>query len=100
MTPRARPETARIAARTRELRKSAGMTGTMLAKALQAHGVNWNRTTVAKFETGQRAALAVDELVALAAALHVPAASFLEAGCLRCFGNPPAGFTCNQCGAS
>lgn len=36
------------------------------------YGVNWNRTTVAKFETNQRASITVQELLALAHALRVP----------------------------
>ncbi len=48
------------------------MRGSALAKKLNELGVPWNRTTVAKFETGQRAAISVQELLALAVALSVP----------------------------
>jgi hypothetical protein len=48
------------------------MRGSGLAARLNALGVPWNRTTIAKFETGQRAAVSVQEWLALAIALDVP----------------------------
>lgn len=48
------------------------MRGSRLAEKLNHHGVAWNRTTVAKFETGGRVSITVQELLALAQALQVP----------------------------
>ncbi len=53
------------------------MRGSKLAERMAEHGVPWNRTTVAKFETGRRATISVQELVALALALDVPLAALL-----------------------
>lgn len=66
------PLTAAIARRVRQLRAAADMRGSGLASKLNELGVPWNRTTIAKFETGQRASISVQELLALAVALDVP----------------------------
>lgn len=44
---------------------------------MQAHGEHWNRTTVAKLETGRRQSVSVEDLLALAAALDVPISRLL-----------------------
>lgn len=56
------------------------------------------RQSLAKVEAGQWK-LTVNELVALARALGVEPAALLVPQCERCHGAPPAGFTCNRCGA-
>lgn len=68
----AAPITAVIAQQVRRLRQEADMPGAKLAGKLAALGVPWNRTTVAKFETGHRRSVTVQELLALAIALNVP----------------------------
>jgi transcriptional regulator with XRE-family HTH domain len=68
----AAPLTAVIAQRVRHLRQQADMRGAALAAKLNDLGIPWNRSTVAKFETGQRASISVQELLALAVALDVP----------------------------
>lgn len=64
--------TAVIASRVRYLRKEQLLSGPALAKRLVGLGLRWNRTTVAKFETGLRGSITVQELLALALALDVP----------------------------
>lgn len=71
-TVTAAPITAVIAARVKALRTEARMSGPALAKELTKLGVPWNRTTIAKFETGGRHSITVQELLALALALGVP----------------------------
>lgn len=73
----AAPITAIIAARVRTLRTEADMSGGKLAAKLNELGVAWNRTTVAKFETGARHSITVQELLALALVLGVPPAMLL-----------------------
>lgn len=61
-----------IAARVRALRQAQRLSGAALAERLNAYGIDWNRTTVAKLETGRRESLTVAELLALALVLGVP----------------------------
>ncbi|MGQ0479711.1 MAG: helix-turn-helix domain-containing protein [Pseudonocardia sp.] len=68
----AAPITRVIAQRVQTLRTAAGLSGSALAKRMSGSGVKWTRTTVAKFETFQRASITVQELLALSLALQVP----------------------------
>ncbi len=68
----AAPITRVIAKRVRSLRQEQNLNGPAFAKRLEDHGLNWNRTTLAKFETMRRASVTVQELLALALALNVP----------------------------
>jgi transcriptional regulator with XRE-family HTH domain len=61
-----------IAARVKTLRKQARLSGPALAAAMKARGFAWNRTTVAKLETGHRESVSVAELLTLAVILGVP----------------------------
>ena len=61
-----------IAARVKTLRKRARLSGPALAAAMKERGFAWNRTTVAKLETGHRESVSVPELLALAVILGVP----------------------------
>jgi transcriptional regulator with XRE-family HTH domain len=67
---RAAPLTRVIAERVAALRGE--LSGAKLAARMNDYGVPWNRNTVAKFETGRRESLTVQELLALAGALDVP----------------------------
>lgn len=64
--------TAVIAERVKTLRGQARLSGPALAGAMNERGIPWNRTTVAKLETGRRETVTVQELLALAAVLAVP----------------------------
>jgi hypothetical protein len=48
------------------------MSGAALASELVKHGIPWNRTTVAKLETGRRESVTAQELLALAYVFGVP----------------------------
>lgn len=61
-----------IASRVKELRGAARLSGADMAAAMHEQGIGWNRTTVAKLETGRRESVTVQELLALAVALNVP----------------------------
>lgn len=67
------PITAVVAGQVRRLRKCPPrpLSGPALAARLNQYGVNWNRTTVAKFETGLRSSITLQEFLALALALDV-----------------------------
>jgi transcriptional regulator with XRE-family HTH domain len=69
--------TAVIAERMRTLRDEARLSGPALATAMSKLGIPWNRTTVAKLETGRRESVSVRELLALALVLDVPPISLL-----------------------
>ena len=60
-----------IARRVREARGRKGMTAQDLAEDLKGRGLEWDRQTVTKLETGRRQNVSVVELLALARALDV-----------------------------
>jgi transcriptional regulator with XRE-family HTH domain len=60
-----------IAARVKELRKSRGWSAADLAQAMKAVGIEWERIIVTKLETGRRASVSVEEMLALAYVLDV-----------------------------
>ncbi|MQA13707.1 MAG: helix-turn-helix domain-containing protein [Pseudonocardiaceae bacterium] len=66
------PVTAVIAERVKALRTDARLSGPALAAAMNEHGIPWNRTTLAKLETGRRETVTVPEFLALALVLDVP----------------------------
>jgi Helix-turn-helix domain len=61
-----------VAARMIALRKKRGWSADELAKQMKAAGIPWERIVVTKLETGRRASVSTDELVALAAVLNCP----------------------------
>lgn len=69
--------TAVIAGRVRELRRRRGWTAADLGARLTEHGVRWNRSVVANFESGRRPAVSVQELLALALVLDVAPVNLL-----------------------
>lgn len=90
-----------ISANVRSLRARRGWNQTDLARALTEAG--WPMPTilpVSRIEQGTRR-ISVDELVALGTVFEVEPWSLTEPPkCDACLGVPPAGFTCNACGAS
>ncbi len=60
-----------IASRVRELRKRRGWSAERLAQEMARVGVPWERMVVTKLETGRRASITVEELLALAYVLEV-----------------------------
>jgi transcriptional regulator with XRE-family HTH domain len=60
-----------VAARMKKLREKRGWTAAELARQMKAAGIPWERIVVTKLETGRRASVSVDELLALAAVLNV-----------------------------
>lgn len=68
---------ATIAQRVKELRGRRGWTAAQLGKALDKHGIRWDRFTVANLENGKRQNVTVQELFALALALDVSPTSLI-----------------------
>lgn len=68
---------ATIAQRVKELRGRRGWTAAQLGKALDKHGIRWDRFTVANLENGKRQNVTVQELFALALALDVSPTSLV-----------------------
>jgi transcriptional regulator with XRE-family HTH domain len=60
-----------VAKRVKEARTRRGWTAEDLAKQLAAQGVKWERSTVAKLESGKRQNITLTEWLALAAVLNV-----------------------------
>ncbi|MGW6258786.1 helix-turn-helix domain-containing protein [Streptomyces sp. NPDC055085] len=60
-----------VAHRVRAVRERRGLTAQQVADALNDQGVGWQRSTVAKLESGRRENLSVAELLALSVVLEV-----------------------------
>lgn len=60
-----------IAQRVREVRSARGLTAAQLGEKMTEAGIRWDRNVVASLENGRRAAVSVEELLALAAVLEV-----------------------------
>jgi transcriptional regulator with XRE-family HTH domain len=93
---------AAVSARIQAARKNQGVTAQALADGITAQGFEISRVVIAKIEAGIRETVPVDVVVHAAHVLHVPVLSFLTDGawCAVCGDAPPAGFTCNTCGAA
>lgn len=94
------PVAERVAANLKRLRFTLHMTTEKVAKGVSDLGRPMYGNTVTKIEKLQRR-VDVDDLVALAAVLHVTPAQLLEqpTSCGTCHGTPPPGFVCTVCGA-
>lgn len=82
------------------LRHSRGLTREQLAAKLTEFGFPTTTATVGYWETHRRKNVTVDELVALSGVFGTTPALLLGSSCFQCHGAPPAGFTCNGCGAT
>jgi transcriptional regulator with XRE-family HTH domain len=60
-----------VARRMRELRRRRELSAAQLAERMREVGIPWKREVVANLETGRRASVGVDELLALAVVLQV-----------------------------
>jgi len=94
------PTAEHVAMNVKRLRFAQHVTTEQLAERVTGLGRPMYGTTITKIEKLQRR-VDVDDLVALAAALHVTPMQLLEqpTGCGTCQGTPPPGFACNDCGA-
>lgn len=90
-----------VARNVKRLREQRGMSIYSLSEALDRAGRPIMPSAIAKLEKQQRQ-VAVDDLVALAAALNVTPLQLLDppTGCGICRGTPPPGFTCTECGTT
>lgn len=94
------PLSAQVARSVARLRQQKGMTYTELEKRLADIGRPIPILGLRRLEGGDRRVDA-DDLAALAQVFGVQPWSLTEpAHCDACLGSPPAGFTCNVCGAS
>ncbi len=92
---------AEIIAKLRALRKIQKVSAQALADRMTELGYPIQRTVIANLENGRRAEVSIDHVLVAAQALGTTIAALLEAPvvCPKCSGEPPAGFTCNTCGA-
>jgi transcriptional regulator with XRE-family HTH domain len=91
-----------IGRRIAVLRKRAGMSQEELGVRMGVvNGRCWPRQTVSLAEKGRRG-LAAPEMLALSELLEVPIEQLFHGipPCEGCNDSPPAGFTCNDCGAT
>jgi len=68
-----------VAARMHALRRKRGWSAAELARRMKAAGIPWERIVVTKLETGRRASVSVDELLALSAVLNCPPVMLMTA---------------------
>ncbi|MFJ2004779.1 helix-turn-helix transcriptional regulator [Streptomyces chartreusis] len=97
------PISAEVIARLRALRRIRKVSAQVLAERMTAAGYPIKRSVIANLESGRRAEVSVDHLVAAAEALGTTAEAILSGPmptCPTCKGEPPTGFTCNTCGAN
>lgn len=101
MSPQMQPISRDVIARIRQARQSRGLSVQRLADRLAERGYPIGRTNLAEMEIGRRTTVPVDLVVHAAQVLAMPVARLLPPppGCGHCKGRPPAGFTCNRCGA-
>jgi transcriptional regulator with XRE-family HTH domain len=87
----------------KDARRARGWTQQRMAGRMNAAGFSWVQTTVTKTERASRP-VPVEEAAALAAILHLDLNVLIpdlrELRCPVCDDRPPAGFTCNACGAT
>jgi transcriptional regulator with XRE-family HTH domain len=84
----------------RIIRKRQGITCERLSELLNARGQMLSRGSLSNQELGYANHITIDQVVALADVFGVPLERLLETVCDTCQGFPPAGFTCNDCGAT
>jgi transcriptional regulator with XRE-family HTH domain len=92
----------RVGRNIRLLRKMRGWTAQDLSDQLDLVGCTLSREGIAKRETSQPpVVISVDELFALADVFDRPVTDLVaeQVACGSCSGSPPAGFSCNACGA-
>lgn len=83
----------------RALRKRSGYTQAEIADQLVAYGIKLDPSAVTRMENGDRS-VRLNEAVAVATILFVSLPDILESSCMTCFGSPPRGFRCTECGSS
>lgn len=95
------PVSAEVIAKLRMLRKIQKVSAQMLADRMTELGYPIQRTVIANLENGRRSEVSIDHVVVAARALGTTVVALLEEPvvCPQCKGAPPAGFTCNTCGA-
>lgn len=98
---RMRPISRHVIDRIRQARQTRGMSVQQLADAITERGYPITRGSLADMETTRIVAVPVDVVILAAQILAVPVARLLPAplDCRTCKGKPPAGYTCNRCGA-
>lgn len=96
------PISAEVIAKLRALRQIQKVSARQLADQVTALGYEVSGSVIANYESGKKATLPVDFLVLAAKALGTTAEALLTepVRCPSCMGEPPAGFTCNTCGAA
>jgi transcriptional regulator with XRE-family HTH domain len=95
------PDGIAVLTKVRMLRRKRGLSLRRMAEETRKLRRTLSADAVNKIELGVRR-IDVDDLFALAAVLGVTPAQLLEPPeeCSTCHGRPPAGFTCNACGAT
>ncbi|MEU0940361.1 helix-turn-helix transcriptional regulator [Embleya sp. NPDC005971] len=95
------PITTEVARRMRHRRLAVRMTTTQQAAAMTKAGYAINHTGISAIEQGRRVELPIRLIAAAAVALQTPLRNLIPGvgPCPACGDDPPAGFSCNDCGA-
>lgn len=93
------PESARVIARIKYLRKQRGFSAQALADAITAKGYDVSRVSVSSQEAGRVQAISVDQVVAASKVFDMPIVNLLECSTCSNGGDAPPGFACIACGA-
>lgn len=83
----------------KDAREGLGWSQQKLAQRMKWAGFSWFQSTTAKTERAARP-VPIQEAVTLAALLHIDISKLVPAklyACPVCCGEPPQGFTCNEC---
>ncbi|MFD3955853.1 MULTISPECIES: helix-turn-helix domain-containing protein [Streptomyces] len=97
------PVSARVIEKLRGARRANSVSARALAEAMTSAGYPIQRSVIANVESGRRAEISVDHLVAAAKALGLDPSALLRRvtePCPHCHGTVPEGFTCNTCGGA
>lgn len=83
----------------RELRIRSGYTQEGVAVRLKEFDIDLHFSAISKMESGTRV-IRLNEAVAVLTILGGSLIDAIDSPCCNCFGNPPRGFRCNECGSS
>lgn len=89
-----------VAANLRTLRTARGWTQHDMQAMCEKNGTSINYTKICRFETRALPTITLTELECIAHVFDTtPAELLVPLDCAVCHGEPPAGFTCKNCGA-
>lgn len=92
-----------VITRMRDERHRRGWSAEQFSERVASLGVDLPRSVIANAENGRRGYMSIEEVAGIAHALGTTVQWLMwgtGVACIPCQDNPPAGFTCNDCGRS